>query len=128
MTSETSERTTRRLVDLAGCVLDVDGQDLVPFTQLEASDLGDLQGECLEEGEHNPSYRVSDGSSRPPPWAEELRSVLRKKHGRKRVGKVLCHVAECDGCRARAFRYGVVVRIELGDGLAIEREYGEPRE
>lgn len=100
---------------------------LVPFRPLTPADLGGkLQGECLELGEHNPSYRVVDGTSRPPEWARELRRRLRRQHGRQRVGKVLCHVAECDGCRARAFRYGVVVRYELGEGLAVEREYGEP--
>lgn len=115
------------MLDVFGVDLSVDASSgLVPFVPLGGADLGPLQGECEEEGEHNPSYRLADGSSRPPEWAMELRTKLRRRHGRHRVGKVLCHVAECDGCRARAFRYGVVVRYELGEGLAVEREYGEP--
>jgi len=102
------------------------GEGLTPFWPLEADDLGDLEGECVEEGYHNPSYRVTNGISRPPEWVQDLHATLRQIHSRRKVGRVVCHVAECDGCKARATRYGVVVRIAVGRGLTLEREYGEP--
>ena len=103
------------------------GEGLVGFVPLEPGDLGELQGVCKIAGAHNPSYQKRPAPGSPPKWATGLRKKLRSLYGRKAVGKILCHVAECDGCRARAFRYGVTVRLKAQE-LVLEREFGETPE
>jgi hypothetical protein len=91
---------------------------------------GDLEGECdvTNDGRHRASFRAGDAGLDPPDVALHVRDELRERFGKTAVGAVMVHVAECQSCGVRDSRYGVIVRVSLGDGLVLEREYGVPEE
>lgn len=90
----------------------------------------DLDAKCgvAKDGKHRPFFRSGDGGLDPPDVALHVRDELRARFGKKAVGAVMVHIMECQSCGVRDSRYGVIVRVGLGDGLVLEREYGVPED
>lgn len=111
-------------------------QDLVPFVPLEDPDVDEAcelaVGGCSREWV--PSYRAldtegaTDAGVVPPALLaraglklDNARADLRKYQLPK--GKVIYHLGRCTECEAEVVKIGLRVRVELGAGLVLEREY-----
>lgn len=98
-----------------------------PFADADLEPYGEVCS-VANDGKHRPFYRSGDGGLDPPAVALHVRDELRERFGKKSVGAVMVHVMECQSCGVRDSRYGVIVRVALGDGLVLEREYGVPED
>lgn len=103
-----------------------------PFRPLDEDDL-DACTEPRGVAGHAASFRTLNGEElrRASGFAVPSELLLRVTAARQALdqaglgrGRVTWHVAECERCRARAVRPGLVVRRALGGGVTVEREYG----